>query len=282
MWTTRQGMLSIVMPAFNEASRIEETLREVHDAAGRLFERTEIIVVDDGSRDATRESVRRAASRIPGIRLIGCDANRGKGQALKAGALRARGDAIAFVDADLDIHPRQLVVLLDEMDRTGAAVVVGSKHHPRSRVENYPAKRRLFSLGYYALVRLLFRLPIRDTQTGLKVFRRDALRDVVPRVLAKRFAFDLEMLAVAHRRGHVLVDAPIDVVFQRAFGRIHAGDACNTLVDTLGVTYRMYLRNHYARSHVDLFDRSIYVDVPLRGAVTGEAVRAEAIVLSAN
>lgn len=270
------------MPAFNEASRIEETLREVYDAAGRLFERTEIIVVDDGSRDATRESVRRAASRIPGVRLIGCDANRGKGQALKAGALRARGDAIAFVDADLDIHPRQLAVLLEEMDRTGAAIVVGSKHHPRSRVENYPAKRRLFSLGYYALVRLLFRLPIRDTQTGLKVFRGDALRDVVPRVLAKRFAFDLEMLAVAHRRGHVLVDAPIDVVFQRAFGRIRAGDACNTLVDTLGITYRMYLRNHYARPHADLFDRNVYLEVPMGGATEGDAAPGEAIVLSAS
>ena len=93
-----------------------------------------------------------------------------------------------------------------------ADVVIGSKFHPESRVE-YPRLRRIYSFFYYMLVRTLFGLPVRDTQTGIKLFKREVLERVLPRVLVKRFAFDLELLANAHHFGYRIVEAPVEVNF---------------------------------------------------------------------
>jgi glycosyltransferase involved in cell wall biosynthesis len=130
-------------------------------------------------------------------RLIRLEANAGKGWALVRGAQAARADLVLFMDADLDVHPRQLAILHRALLEDRADVVIGAKLHPNSEI-SYPPKRRALSLGYYALVRLLFRLPVRDTQTGLKLYRRQVLERIVPRLLVKRFAHDLEALVNAH------------------------------------------------------------------------------------
>jgi hypothetical protein len=94
---------------------------------------------------------------------------------------------------------------------------------------------------------LLFGLPLRDTQTGLKVFRREVLQRVFPRILAKRFAFDIEVLANAHRLGFKLVDAPVTLEFKRGLGRIRWKDIRATGLDTLAIFYRMYILHYYDR-----------------------------------
>jgi glycosyltransferase involved in cell wall biosynthesis len=165
---------------------------------------------------------------------------------LVAGASYVRGEYVVFLDADMDLHPSQLPTFFEIMERENADAVVGSKWHPQSEVA-YPPLRRIYSLGYFAMTRLLFGLPLRDTQTGLKLFRTSLIRDVIPRVLSKRFAYDVELLAVAHRRGYRIVDAPVRLEFQRTLGRLRLGAVWRTFQDTLAVFYRLNILRYYDR-----------------------------------
>ncbi len=245
--TLLDGKLSVVMPAYNEADYIQQNVTETVRALSEIGYDFEVIVVDDGSPDDTHLSAVRARLAHPEhVRVVRYDRNRGKGNALICGSSYASGDYIAFLDADMDLHPEQLPVLFEILEAKGADIVVGSKHHPLSRV-SYPPLRRIYSLAYYAMIRLLFGLPLRDTQTGLKVFRASALRAILPLLLAKRFAFDIELLANAHRRGFKIVDAPVTLNFRRTLGRIKLKDVFIVLVDTLAIFYRMKILRYYDR-----------------------------------
>ncbi len=238
--------VSVIIPAFNEVDGIERGLTETA-AAMRAFDAPfEIIVVDDGSLDATVERAVALAHTMPEVRVVVADQNAGKGAALMHGALLARYELVLFVDADLEIHPRQFAVLRDLMQSEDADIVIGSKLHPDSKVD-YPTERRILSWGYYLLVRLLFRLPVRDTQTGLKLYRREVLEDILPRLLCKRFAMDLELLVTAHRHGAKIVEAPVIVTRERAFNRIGTNDVRNVAQDTAAIWYRTYLLRYYDR-----------------------------------
>ena len=163
---------------------------------------------------------------------------------MKFGVAYATGEHIAFLDADRDIYPNQLGVLWESMKQTGADAVVGSKRHPSSEI-NYPLSRQAMSLGYYLMMRLMFGLPLRDTQTGIKLFRRPVLMDILPRLLIKRFAFDLELLACAHRLGYQVSEAPVVVAFHRGGSRVTWRDVQTVGVDTLAVFYRLHLLRYY-------------------------------------
>jgi glycosyltransferase involved in cell wall biosynthesis len=227
------------MPAFNEADRIERNLSITTETLSRFGYDFELILVDDGSTDDTASRALRALARHPKTtRVISTRANRGKGNALICGTLHATGDLVAFLDADLDLHPAQLPSLLQILISSNADAVVGSKHHASSHVENYPLTRRLCSKIYYNVVRALFGLPIRDTQTGIKVFKMELLRKVVPLVRSNRFAFDLDVLATAHKLGFRLAEGPINVEFRRLHGRIWLLDVLVMIVDTLTIYYR--------------------------------------------
>jgi glycosyltransferase involved in cell wall biosynthesis len=240
------GLISVVIPAFNEASIVTRCLRETVDALEELGCRYEVILVDDGSDDQTLDVAREAAEGMQRVHVIGHEVNLGKGSALMRGALSARGELVLFVDADLEVHPRQLELLYDALVRENADVVIGSKLHPDSRVE-VPRGRRLLTVGYYVLVRTLFRLPVHDTQTGLKLFRRRVLLRVMPRLLVKRFAADLEVLVNVHRLGYKIVEAPVVVTRARPFPRLHGGDVRDVAVDTAAIWYRTYVLRYYDR-----------------------------------
>jgi glycosyltransferase involved in cell wall biosynthesis len=207
----------------------------------------ELIVVDDGSPDSTFASAMRAKFDFPDVvRVVRYDRNKGKGNAVICGSRYARGEYVAFIDADMDLHPRQLPRLIREMVERDADVVIGSKWHPDS-VITYTPLRRTFSVGYYAMVRALFDLPVRDTQTGMKIFRAEVLHRVFPRILAKRFAFDVEVLANAHRLGYTIVEAPIEMTPQRQLNRVGWGAVFEVFKDTLAIYYRMHILHYYDR-----------------------------------
>ena len=242
-----RGKVSILMPAFNESENIDRNLREVVDTFTRFADEFEVILIDDGSGDETYLYAARVSREFPDVvRVVRYDVNEGKGNALVVGSSYVRGEYVVFIDADMDLHPSQLPVFFEIMERENADVVVGSKWHPKSQV-TYPPIRRFYSLGYFALTRLLFGLPLRDTQTGLKLFRTSLIRDVIPRVLSKRFAYDVELLAVAHRRGYRIVDAPVRLEYQRTLGRLRLGAVWRTFQDTLAVFYRLNLLRYYDR-----------------------------------
>ena len=249
MYAVVDKKISVVMPAYNEAANIASNLLETVETLTDYAPDFEVIVVDDGSPDGTYlEAAKLLSSQAGRVRIVHYNQNQGKGNALMCGAWFARGEIVVFMDADMDLHPAQLPVFFEIMEASGADIVIGSKRHPLSKV-NYPRNRRIYSAIYYAIIRLMFGLPVKDTQTGLKAFKREVLQRVFPRILAKRFAFDIEVLANAHRLGYKMVDAPVTLEFQRRFGRIKWRDIVAIMTDTAAIFYRMYILRYYDRFH---------------------------------
>lgn len=244
MATARGVTLSVIVPAYNEAPQITKNLRALDRSLGALERSYEIIVVDDASQDETAELVRAEAHRNRRIKLVEGEQNQGKGVALRRGFERSTGVLIGFIDADMDLHPKYLNVLIKQIERDRADIAVGSKLHPHSEVA-YPTTRRFMSFWYRLLIRMLFRLKVRDTQVGLKVFNRSVLEEVMPRLLVKRFAFDVELLAVAQYYGYTrVIEAPIKLDYQFS-STVRAADVRGMLLDTLAVFYRLRIRRYY-------------------------------------
>lgn len=162
--------ISIIMPAYNEGGCIFDNIRMTRDIMIEAGIDVEIVAVDDGSSDTTLEEIRRAAKVFGNVVVAGNPYNMGKGRALRSGFEYSSGEIVVFLDADLDLHPSQIKKLIDVIEETPCDVVVTSKHHPESRLD-YPFSRKIASLVYYIVIRSMFNLPVRDTQTGLKVFR---------------------------------------------------------------------------------------------------------------
>jgi len=240
------GLLSIVVPAYNEAARIAGNVAAISSAASEIADAFEIIVSDDGSADGTYAAALEISRKDGRVKVVETRPNAGKGWALRKGALSAKGDYIGFLDADLDLHAEQFARLYETMRRENADAVIGSKRHPDSQVE-YPPLRRFLSLAYYALVRILFGLGLTDSQTGIKLFRRDALLAVLPLLVVKRFAFDIELLVNLHRRGFKIAEAPVAMRFTRPLSRITPGEGLAAIRDTLAVFYRLRLLKFYDR-----------------------------------
>lgn len=245
-----KGTISVLMPAYNESGHIYGNIRETWRVLSRTKCSFEIVVVDDGSTDSTFEEARRAARDLdngPGaVKVVRYGLNSGKGGALKEGFRSVTGDYVVFLDSDLDLHPSQLHGLFKTMRNRRADVVIGSKHHPDSKLD-YPGYRKFISRTYALILKVLFNLPLRDTQTGLKVFDYRVLERVFPRVLCKRYAYDLEILVNADRLGYRVVEAPVVLNFRRPmkFGRIGFGDLYATGMDTLAIFYRMHILRYY-------------------------------------
>ena len=244
--SSHDGIITVVIPAYNESGTVERCLRETHQTLDELGCRFEILLVDDGSSDDTLVRAKEVAAELPFTRILGAPENQGKGATLRYGARAALGDLVLFMDADMEVHPRQLSILYAAMNGAHADVAIGSKMHPRSTID-YALKRRVLSRGYYLLVRSLFRLPVRDTQTGLKLFRKVVLRRVGPRIVVKRFAFDLEVLVNVNRLGYRIVEAPVIVTRERDFPRVGVGSAVEVLWDTAAIWYRTYVLRYYDR-----------------------------------
>ena len=241
--------LSVVVPAYNEAGTIASCLAEIVASVEQITDDFEIVVVDDGSTDGTARCARLCAELYPQrIMVVESPANQGKGASLVLGATLARGRRIAFLDADLDLHPSLLHRLSETMDRTGADAVIGSKRHPQSDVR-VPFVRGVMSAGYFFMVRTLFAMRnLRDTQTGIKLFKRETLQAVLPRLCVKRFAFDLELLVNIHRTGALIAEAPVKIRSQRLTQRIRYRDVKTIFIDTLAVFYRARILHWYDRA----------------------------------
>jgi glycosyltransferase involved in cell wall biosynthesis len=239
---------SVIIPARNEESRIVTTLKETAGVFEEFSSSYEIIVVDDGSTDGTCANVKDFILSGPdyceNIRIQSYGPNMGKGNALKHGSSFARGKHILFLDADLDLHPSIAIELYRILKASNADVVIGSKMHKES-VLHYPFLRKLSSYCYYIIIKVLFRLAIKDTQTGIKLFKREALENCLPKVIIKRYAFDLELLVAINKKGYSIVEAPVKVDLKRQFGRVGVRDAFKVFFDTLGVFARLNFRKYY-------------------------------------
>ncbi len=233
--------LSVVIPAYNENEIILEMLSQCISSLNGA--KPELIVVDDGSLDGTLEKVQKFAAENKNVKVVSYGGNHGKGHAVKYGFQHATGDVVAFIDADMNLHPRQIKTLLEYMEKYDVDVVVGSKRHPDSKV-NYPLERKVLSDIYYLFVRTLFGIPVKDTQVGLKLYKREVLERVLPKVLVKRYAFDIEILGNAHRLGYKIMESPIELNMGFS-SHVNTKAIWNMLVDTSAVFYRMKILKYY-------------------------------------
>lgn len=240
------GKLSIVMPGYNEEYHIYDNLLRTASIINEFTDEYEIIFVNDGSTDSTLLNAIKASDADQHIKVYGYTKNRGKGSALKVGVEKATGDYIAFLDSDLELNPSQLIDFYNRMQQHEADAVIGSKLHPESKTD-YPIRRRFISTGYYIGLRVLFRLNVRDTQTGLKLFKAGVIKPVMQTILVKKFAYDIEVLAIINRLGCKIIEAPIVLSFSRGqkWGRIRFKDIIDVLTDTLAIFYRMYILKYY-------------------------------------
>lgn len=239
--------ISIVIPAYRQEARIRQDVERIHAVLESIGLPFELIVVVDGMVDGTGRAAESAASRWPGkVRVLAYDRNQGKGYAVRQGMRLAHGDVIGFLDSGGDLDPGGLRAAVAAM-RTGSAdVVVGSKRHPDS-VVHYPRRRRAYSAIYQAITWALFGFSVRDTQAGLKLFRRDLVQRALPYLTVDRYAFDVELLAVARLLGYRhFVETPITV--RLAFGSsVGAGSIASMLRDTARVFYRLRIARTYQR-----------------------------------
>lgn len=242
-------LISIIVPAYKQEKTILEDLENISRVMSQTRWDFEIICVVDGFIDKTLEKVK--SSKDPKIKGCGYDVNKGKGYAIRYGMARSKGDYIVFIDSGMDINPNGISLILEHMEWYDADIMVASKRHSASKV-SYPFFRKVLSFGYQVLVRTLFGLKVRDTQVGLKVFKRKVLEKVLPRLVVKRFAFDIEILAVAHHLGFKKIfDAPVEIkldMFNSSFnlkGVIFNKNLWQMVIDTLAVFYRINFLHYY-------------------------------------
>ncbi len=246
--TKTNKLVSIIVPAYKQESTIKKDIKSIHDTMIQTRWDFEILVVVDGFVDKTYESAR--SLKNDRIKVYGYETNKGKGYAIRYGMARASGDLISFIDSGMDINPNGISMLLEHMEWYDADIIVGSKKHPVSRVK-YPFVRKIYSFGYHFLVRMLFGIKVKDTQTGLKVFRREVLEKVLPRLMIKEFAFDIELLATAKHLGFKKIyEAPVYVTLDLgsssfSFLFILDKNIRKMLLDTAAVFYRMHILKFY-------------------------------------
>jgi dolichyl-phosphate beta-glucosyltransferase len=244
--TARQGepSLSLVIPAYNEAARIEATAREAAAWLGAQPYASELIVVDDGSEDRTAALAERALAGIPSARVLRI-AHGGKAAAVRAGMLAASGDQIAFSDADL-ATPLTYLRNLREAVADGCDIAIGSREGKDARRIGEPVYRHVMGRVFNGLVRLLLVPGVDDTQCGFKLFRREVARDLLDRSWRYRAgdepvtgprvtAFDVELLTIARLRGYRVCSVPVVWTYGAGSKVRPARDTWHNVRDVLNV-----------------------------------------------
>jgi dolichyl-phosphate beta-glucosyltransferase len=201
-------LLSIIIPAHNEESRLPRTLEQVFDFLGLQHYAAEVIVVENGSSDRTLEISQGYAARHPDLRVIHTD-GRGKGLAVRLGMLAAGGEFCFMCDADLSMPieevNRFLPPALDDLD-----VAIGSREVKGARRYDEPLHRHLGGRLINSLIRLLILPSLQDTQCGFKCFRAAVAQDLFEHQTLDGWSFDIELLYIAYRRGYRVIEVPVD------------------------------------------------------------------------
>jgi len=200
--------VSVIIPAYNEEKRLPPTLARIEKYLAARPYSAEILVVDDGSRDATAEVVEQLSSRAPRLRLISNGGNRGKGYSVRHGMLEARGNIALFTDADLSAPIEEADKLLAALEHCDVAI--GSRGLDQKLIETHQSGgRELAGKSFNWAVRAMVGVQFADTQCGFKAFRRERTRILFEQQRIKRFGFDPELLFLARRHGLSVIEVPV-------------------------------------------------------------------------
>lgn len=241
--------LSLIIPVYRQEKTIVRNLKRTKSVLDKIRYYHEIIVVIDGVIDNSHQKIRQA--KIPDIKSIVYLKNQGKAYAIRLGMKEAKGDYVMFMDSGMEIDPNGISMLLEHMQWYNADIIVGSKRHPASFV-HYPLTRKILSYGYYYLVKVLFGIKVHDTQAGIKIFKKKVLEKILPRLVEKKFAGDLEMLVVAKTLGFKRIyEAPIRLDYN--LGGLTSAATWKSiqgiLMDTLAIYWRKNILKYYKRTH---------------------------------
>ncbi len=229
--------ISVVVPAYNEANRIPPTLERIVSYLRERHPDYEVIVVDDGSNDSTREIVQRQFDGTSQVEVVSYGGNRGKGYAIRYGMSRARGDLVVFSDADLSTPIEEIEKMLPLMEQ-GYDIVIGSRAHAQADIrEHQPLYRELGGKLFNFMVRLVVMPDLHDTQCGFKLFRRAATLPILPHLRIDGFAFDVEILALARAAGLRIAEVPVVWINSRT-SKVRMSAASRAYLDLLGIRLR--------------------------------------------
>jgi len=245
---TNSKSLSFIIPTYKQENTILNDIKRLQKSLETLSLKYEILVIADGHLQTVSKIVSKIKDKR--VKVVGYEKNKGKGFAVRYGMLEAGGDIIGFIDAGMDLDPTEIPLMLDIMDWNKADIVIGSKLHPDSKVD-YPMFRKVLSWGYRTLTHILFGFKVRDTQVGLKLFKKKAAKGIFSRIIIKRFAFDIEVLAVASKLGyHKIYEAPIKLNFKQ--NTISSLNFWRTIFwmlwDTAAVFYRLRFLHYYDKN----------------------------------
>lgn len=202
-----QPSLSIIVPVFNEALNINDNVKLLTEELSKHFSSYDILIISDGSTDETNQII--SSLQNKNIQLICLDENQGKGAAIRIGFSKCKGDYVLFIDGGMELHPKEIKMFMGLMSLYSADMVIGSKRHPQSRVY-YPWYRRFLSLVYQKFIRILFSVHVTDTQVGIKLFKGQLVRDILPYLEINQYGFDLEIICLANALGYNnILEAPV-------------------------------------------------------------------------
>jgi glycosyltransferase involved in cell wall biosynthesis len=236
-----QVELSFIIPAYNEEVYIEDTLDTLDLLIKDKNVQYEIVVVDDGSRDRTSLKAKKFAQKNGHVKVIRYPLNAGKGYAVRTGFTQATGDVVVFIDGDMEIDPTTISKYVNALE--AADIAIATKWHPDSEV-SMSMSRKLLSRTFNVLVRSLIGFNLKDTQVGLKVMKKSAVEDIFPRLAVKRYAFDVEFLAVAKLYNLKIVEMPVRLNLNSPF---KPRDLLRMFIDLLGIAYRLKIIRWYQR-----------------------------------
>lgn len=239
--------LSIVVPCYKQEKIIVKNIEQILATLEKIRYDFEILIIIDGQVDKSFQLLKKA--KLKKVKIYQYKKNHGKSFAIRFGLSKAQGDYLMFMDSGMEIDPNGISMLIEHLEWYQADIIIGSKRHPASKVA-YPIDRKILSYGYYYFIKLLFGLKVRDTQAGIKIFKKQVLKEVLPRLVEKKFAGDLEILTVANLLGfHKIYEAPIkltytDKVFSSA---IKFKSIFNIFLDTLAIFYRKNILQYYQK-----------------------------------
>jgi glycosyltransferase involved in cell wall biosynthesis len=248
--------LSVIVPVYKQEKTIKKDILHILKTLENIRYSYELIIVIDGilvdkSYFILKKLQKKNQLANRRIKLLAFKHNHGKGSAIRRGMSVSKGDYVAFIDAGMEIDPNGISMILEHMEWYDADIIVGSKRHPASIV-NYPNERKIISFFAQKYAKYFLGIKITDTQAGLKIFKSKVLKKILPKLLIKQYAFDLELLSVANHFGFKRIfEAPIKLSYK--FDSLtHAAGLqviWKTLIDSLAIFYRLRILRYYDKKN---------------------------------
>jgi glycosyltransferase involved in cell wall biosynthesis len=233
--------ISVIIPVFNQQNKICSSLEKIRQAVESAFSNYELIAVNDGSTDETLSILQCVALTDEHLRIISYAPNRGKGYAVRQGILNSHGDAVLFLDSDLDISPHSIKDYIEKLSTSD--LVIACKRHPKSSV-TVPTSRAFLSRAFNLIVKVGIGLPQKDTQAGFKAGNGDIMRTIFRNASVNRYAFDVELLTIAYILHLKIQEMPVTMEIDRKFD---IKEIVNMFMDVTRIWYRHKVRHVYQK-----------------------------------